>query len=86
MRYTRKLYGGGNGQSLPTDFIMKEIVENQLFRQTINFRVSEIERKLKTITKHLIDSLPSNSNNYVKLTAIGGARKTRRSRKSIGKK
>lgn len=77
MRYTRR-QRGGESMKLPDEFIAKEIVENQLFRQTMNFRVSDIERKLKLI-KGLLESLFSPNNNaQLKVKTLGGTRKRKR--------
>ena len=95
MRFTRKQRGGdmfekeAESMKLPDEFIIKEIIKeiikNQLFRQTMNFRVSEIEKKLQIIKTHLIGSVPVNNNARMKLDFLGGTRKRKRAR-AVSKK
>ena len=85
MRHTRKRRakggGGGEQQSLPVEFINREIIENQVFRETMKLRVSELERKMKIIVSHLKDLTPKESPEFVKLMTVGGTRKQKRFRK-----
>jgi hypothetical protein len=79
-RYTRKKRGGGE-EALPTNFVTKEIIENQIFRQTITFRISELERKLKIVVKHLRELAPKDGLAAYELYGMGGKRsQTRRKR------
>ena len=79
-RYTLKRRGGGE-ESLPANFVTKEIVETQVFRQTMNFRVSELERKLKIIAKHLRDLAPKHGVADIELYGMGGKRSQTRRRR-----
>jgi hypothetical protein len=71
-----------NKNPFPADFVLKETIENQMFRLNTNLRLQKLEFNLNAVIKYLKEKDASFAEQGL---TFGGRRKTRRSKRKLSK-